>query len=257
MTAPAASIYRGEVMHRRLRPFGHRFVYRVFSFYLDIDRLAEVDASSRLFRYNRAGLVSFRDEDHGARDGSALRPWVESHLAAAGYETGGSIRLLCFPRLFGFAFNPLSVFFCHDRAGRLIAILHEVKNTFGQQHGYLMPANDGPIVRQRAEKIFYVSPFIAMDCTYRFRIAPPAERMAVAIRQSDRDGDLLIATHRGERRPFSDGSLLACLFAYPLMTLKVIGGIHWEALRLWLKGARLHDRPQPPAAEVSLGRSDG
>lgn len=256
MNRTAGAIYRGEVMHRRLRPFGHRFVYRVFSLFLDIDRLGELAGQSRLFRYNRFGLVSFQDRDHGARDGSTLRPWVEHHLAAAGYETGGAISILCFPRLLGFAFNPLSVFFCYDRAGKLIAILHEVKNTFGQQHGYLMPAGDGAVVRQRAEKIFYVSPFIAMDCTYRFRIVPPAERMAVAIRQSDAGGDLLVATHRGERVAFSDANLLRCLLAYPLMTLKVIGGIHWEALRLWLKGARLHERPQPPAVEVSLGRSE-
>ncbi len=254
-TAPAF-IYRGEVMHRRLRPFGHRFVYRVFSLLLDIDRLQEVASGSRLFGYNRPAIVSFQDRDHGARDGGPLRPWVDGHLAAAGYETGGPITLLCFPRLFGFAFNPLSIFFCHDRAGRLMAVLHEVKNTFGQQHGYLLPAGTGRIVRQRADKIFYVSPFIGMDCTYRFRIMPPAERMTVAIRQSDREGDLLVATHRASRVPFSDRNLLTCLFAYPLMTLKVIGGIHWEALRLWLKGARLHERPRPPTVDVSLGRSE-
>lgn len=256
MNRSAGSIYRGEVMHRRLRPFGHRFVYRVFSLFLDIDRLEDLAAQSRIFRYNRFGLISFQDRDHGARDGSPLRPWVERHLAAAGYETGGAISILCFPRLFGFAFNPLSVFFCHDRAGKLMAILHEVKNTFGQQHGYLMPVGDGAVVRQRAEKIFYVSPFIGMDCTYRFRIAPPAERMAIAIRQSDPGGDLLIATHRATRTPFTDGNLMTCLFAYPLMTLKVVGGIHWEALRLWLKGARFHERPQPPVVDVSLGRSE-
>lgn len=253
MSEPAASLYVGEVMHRRLRPFQHRFVYRVFSICIDIDRLQEIASASRLFACNGPGLLSFHDRDHGPRDGTSLRPWIDGQLRAAGLPTGGPIRLLCFPRILGYVFNPLSMFFCHDVSGRLIAILHEVKNTFGEQHGYLIPVSGEGVVRQEAEKLFYVSPFIAMDCRYRFRIVPPGERMAIVIRQSDAEGDLLVATHRARRLAFSDRNLLRCLLGHPLMTLKVISAIHWQALRLWLKGARVHERPPAPASQVTLG----
>ncbi|WP_119421547.1 DUF1365 domain-containing protein [Desertibaculum subflavum] len=256
MSEPAASLYVGEVKHRRLRPFAHRFAYRVFSICLDIDRVSEVAGSSRLFGYNTARPFAFHDRDHGPRDGSRLRPWVERQLRAADLPADGAIRLLCFPRIFGYVFNPLSVFFCHDRAGRLVAILHEVKNTFGEQHAYLIPVAGEGIVRQEAQKQFHVSPFIGMDCRYRFRIRPPGERMSIAIRQSDAAGDLLIATHRARRLPFGDLNLLKCLATHPLMAVKVIGAIHWEGLRLWIKGARLHQRPPAPAEQVTLGRAE-
>ena len=256
MSGPAASLYVGEVMHRRLRPFEHRFAYRVFSICLDIDRVAELARSSRLFDYNRGALFSFHDRDHGPGDGTPLRPWVDAELCAAGLPMGGPIRLLCFPRIFGYVFNPLSVFFCHDTDGRLVAVLHEVKNTFGEQHGYLIPVTNDGVVRQEARKLFHVSPFIDMDCRYRFRIVPPGERLAIVIRQSDAEGDLLVASHRARRLPFSDRNLLKCLARHPLMAIKVIGAIHWEALRLWLKGARLRVRPPAPASAVTVAKAE-
>lgn len=167
-------------------------------------------------------------------------------------------RAALLPRLFGYVFNPLSVYFCHDEDGRLRAILYEVKNTFGQQHGYLLPVDDraaDPWVRQQQAKRFYVSPFLPMDCQYRFRILPPGERVAIAIRQSvnegGRDEPTLAAILTGERRPLDDATLAGMALRLPLLTLKITAAIHWQALRLWWKGARLHRRPPPPPGEVT------
>lgn len=257
MTREASALYFGEVMHKRLRPFVHAFRYRVFSLFIDLDELDACDRELRLFSHNRWNLVSFHDRDHGARDGTALRPWIDTQLAAAGIElAGGPVRILCFPRVFGYVFSPLSIWFCHHADGSLRAILYEVRNTFGGKHGYLIPvareqAGGGPVV-QSADKRFYVSPFIAMDSRYHFRLAVPGERLAVAIRQDVAAGSQLIARQTGRRRPLSDASLLRALFAYPLMTTKVIGSIHWQALRLWIKGAKIELRPATTADAVTL-----
>jgi len=256
-SATPSALYFGKVMHRRLRPFVHAFTYRVFSLYLDLDSLAEDSRRLRLFSHNRWNLFSIHDRDHGARDGSPLKPWIERHLAAAGIDTaGGPVRLLCFPRVLGYVFNPLSIWFCYHADGGLRAVLYEVRNTFGGKHGYLVPLaadhHSGTPIVQGADKNFYVSPFIVMEQHYVFRLAEPGERLAVAIRQGGPQGAQLVARHSGRRRPLSDRMLLLAFLVYPLMTLKVIAAIHWQALRLWLKGARLQPRPPAPSEEVTL-----
>lgn len=251
----AASLYFGRVMHERLLPFRHRFTYRVFSLLLDIDRLPALARGSRLFRHNRFGLFSFFDRDHGPRDGSPLRPWVEAALQAAGLgHAAAQIRIFCFPRLFGYAFNPLSVYFCADAQGRLGAILYEVKNTFGDQHGYLIPVLPGNtgVVEQQADKVFHVSPFLPNDGSYEFRILPPGERIGLHIRHFGTEGLRLFAAQTGRRADFSDSALLGALLRYPLMTLKVIAAIHWQALFIWRRGAAFFRRPAPPASPVSI-----
>lgn len=255
-----SALYFGAVMHHRLIPFKHRFRYRVFSLWLDLDELVGPLKRLKLMPHNRFGLFSFHDRDHGARDGTPLRPWVERLLVEAGLELeGGPIRLLCFPRLLGFVFNPLSVYYCYDRAGTLGALVYEVKNTFGDQHAYVIPVpavrNGGEAISQSCDKTFFVSPFIGMASTYRFRVKEPGERLSVLIRQSVPEGEQLVATLHGERRPLDDRHLLAAFLRYPLMTLKVMGAIHWEALWLWVKGARFHRHPGPPAREASFPTS--
>ncbi len=254
-----ASLYRCRVMHERLAPFRHRFEYRVFSLLLDIDRLADLAARSKLFAYNRFGLLSFHDKDHGPRDGSPLRPWVEAALRGAALEQyGARIKLFCFPRLLGYVFNPLSVYFCYDAENRLGAILYEVKNTFGDQHGYLLDtraSTHGRMISHDAGKVFHVSPFIAKDGDYRFRILPPAESIAIHIRHDGPEGPRLIATQTGRREAFSDAALLKAWLRHPLMTLKVMAAIHWQALFLWRKGAPFFSRPDPPAQPVSLPKT--
>lgn len=250
-----SSLYEGEVMHKRLAPFRHHFAYRVFSLHLDLDELPRLGL--RWFSYNRFNLFSFHDRDHGARDGTPLRSWIEAALSHAGLDLGGGpIRVLCFPRILGYVFNPLTVYFCYDPTEKLRAIVYEVKNTFGDQHGYLIEvpegfSGDGPIL-QECDKLFYVSPFIHMDCRYRFRIVEPGDRLSVLIRQWDQRGELLVATLTGRRSELTDRSLLSVFVRYPLMTLKVIGAIHWEALWIWLKGARFHHRPSPPGKPLTF-----
>jgi len=242
-------------MHRRLRPFRHRLDYRVFYALLDLDRLDELPWP---MRRNRFGLFSFHDRDHGPADGGALRPWAEAQLAARGIAPpGGRMRLLCFPRLLGYAFNPLSIWFCHAPDGRLAALIYEVRNTFGDRHCYVLEAGAGAgPVTQVQPKEFHVSPFIGMEGTYRFRVMPPDGRLSVLIRQSDPEGELLVAALTGTRRPMTAGTLLSAFAAHPLMTLKVVGAIHWEALKLWLKGARFHRRPEPPVRTSTPAAGD-
>lgn len=244
---PQSCLYFGEVMHRRRRPVRHRFVYRVFSLLLDLDEIPALGRRLRVLSHNRFNLFSFDDRDHGFRDGSAVRPWVEQQLCGAGIVCDAAkIFVLCFPRIFGYVFNPLTIYWCHDAGGVLRAIVYEVKNTFGEQHAYALPVRgvraDGTI-GQQADKEFYVSPFIDMDMRYDFQLKAPEARLSVAIRESDAAGELLVATQVGQRRILSDSGLLRAFFAFPLMTLKVIAGIHWEALRLWRKGAALVARP--------------
>lgn len=253
---PQSCLYEGEVMHCRLRPARHRFVYRVFSLLLDIDEIPRLAGRLVLFSHNRFNLVSFSDRDHGPRDGSPLRPWVERHLTAQGIDLhGGRILIHCLPRLLGYVFNPLSTYWCYDAEGRLRALFYEVKNTFGEQHTYLLrvpPGHsaDAPI-HQRAAKIFYVSPFIGMEATYRFRVREPEDRLSIHIREGDDGGDFLVATHTGARRPLGDRALLRAGLLFPLVTLKVIAAIHWQAFKLWRKGVRLQGRPEAPLPEVT------
>jgi DUF1365 family protein len=262
---PDATLYRGEVMHMRLQPFGHRFHYRVFSLLLDVDRLEAVAAPLRLFSVDRFNVFAFHRRDHGARDGSALRPWVEARLAEAGLPAPARILLLSTPRMFGHAFNPLSLFWCYDAAGRLESVVYEVKNTFGDQFPYALPATpdaDGA-VRHAQPKEFFVSPFIDMDQTYRFTLRPPGARLSVRIKQANAQGDYLIATQNGTAAPLTDRALARLALTTPWATVKVLAAIHWQALRLWLKGATflghpgddrvVQRRPQATTASTAAG----
>ena len=246
LDAPAA-LYVGEVMHARLKPMGHRFSYRVMSLLIDLDRLTEADRLSRLFGVNRAALYSFHESDHGARDGSPLRAYTQRCATEHGIDlSGGRVLLLCYPRLLGYTFNPLSVYFCYRASGELALLIYEVRNTFGDIHAYVLPVKPGEMsragVRQQQDKLFYVSPFIEMAMRYHFRVLPPGQRIQLRILETDRNGPLLAATFTGLRRALSTGQLWRSFFALPLVTVKIVAAIHWEALRLWLKGARLVPR---------------
>ncbi len=242
-------------MHHRLRPIGHRFTYRVFSLFLDLDEAASVGKRLWLLSVERPNLLSFWARDHGARDGSPLEPWVRDRLADAGIVLDQPrIRLLCFPRLLGYVFNPLSIYFCYE-PDRLAAIVYEVKNTFGGQHAYafrVRRAGSGDrLIAHGCAKEFYVSPFIDMAARYEFHLAEPGRRLAVVIKETERGLPLLIASQSGERRPLTDRAILACLATDLFMTFKVFLGIHIEALRLWRKGAPFFARmPHPVPADV-------
>ena len=249
-------LYEGKVMHRRLAP-AHRFGYRLFWLLVDLDELDRLDRDIPLLAVNRAGLCSFHERDHGPRDGTPLRPWIEARLAEAGIDIAdGTVRLLCLPRILGYAFNPLSIWFCHDGDGRLAAVLYEVANTFGERHCYLFRMDGAPAPHGCAKE-FYVSPFTDMATRYAFRLLPPDAAMSLHIRQYADDGagepvDVLIATMAGRRVALSGRTLVSALRRYPLVTVKVIAGILWEAGRLWRKGARPRPRPAPPADPVTI-----
>jgi uncharacterized protein len=254
---PAASLYFGEVMHARLKPIGHRFSYRVMSLLIDLDRLDDADRQTRLFGVNRAALYSFHEKDHGERDGSSLRIYAQRRAAACGVDlTGGRVLLLCYPRLLGFTFNPLSAYFCYRADGELALMMYEVRNTFGDIHAYALAVKPGELseagLRQQQDKLFYVSPFIDMPMRYHFRISPPAADVKLRILETDGAGPLLAATFHGRRRDLGAAQLLRSFFALPLVTLKIVAAIHWEALRLWIKGARLVPRSMSATGHTAL-----
>lgn len=231
-----SALYAGQVVHARLRPKRHRLNYRVFSLLLDLDEIDGLARRLRLFGYNSAGVFSFHDKDHGD-GGGELRGWVAAQLHAAGIAMAAPrVTLLCYPRIFGYVFNPLTVWFCSD-GDELRAILYEVHNTFGERRTYVIRVAPGAkAVEQSCAKELYVSPFVPMDCVYQFHIEPPGEKVLIRIDETDPHGMLLRASFAGERKALTDGALLRALFAYPLMTLKVTAAIHWEALKLWAKG---------------------
>jgi DUF1365 family protein len=261
MMDPAA-LYLGEVMHARLKPVGHRFSYRVLSLLIDLGRLEEAGRLSRLFGVNRTALYSFHESDHGPRDGSPLRLYAQRRAAEHGIDLdGGRVWLLCYPRLLGFTFNPLSVYFCHRAGGELALVIYEVRNTFGELHAYVLPVKPGEIsaagIRQQQEKLFYVSPFIEMAMRYHFRVTPPSERVRLRILETDREGPLLAATFSGHRRTLTSLALVRTFFALPLVTFKIVAAIHWEAIRLWLKGTRRVPRPNAATANFNPALATG
>lgn len=253
----ASALYVGSVIHRRLRPRPHRLRYRMYSLLLDLDRLDDLTQQLRLFSRGHFNLFSFHDRDYAAGTDEPLRAQIERHLDAAGIDlAGGAIRLLTMPRILGFAFNPLSVYFCHDRCGVLRATLYEVNNTFGERHSYLLPVDRAAAtVRQACAKNFHVSPFLGMDMHYAFRIADTERTLSIAITASDTTGPIVIAVHNARRRELTDMALVRVFVTHPLLTLKVGAGILWEAFRLWTKRVPVHDRPRPPEVPVTIVRS--
>lgn len=252
--AEAAAFYSAQVMHRRTRP-AYRFVYRVFYLLLDIDRVDEGLAPLRLLSHNRFNWMSFHERDFGPGEERPLRPWIEALLQRHGIAlAGGCVRLLCMPRVLGYVFNPISVFFCEHADGTLRAILCQVNNTFGERHYYLLADGGRSMAYEAAhsaEKVLHVSPFIGMSARYRFRFTRPGERLALVIREARDAQVFLSAALSGRRRPLDDRTLLAHGVGRPLMTLKVIAAIHWQALKIWRRGGRFHRKPPPPRTEVS------
>ncbi len=252
--------YVGAVSHRRLKPVSHRFSYKVFSMLINIDELDRLDETSKWFSHNKFGLMAFMDKDHGPKDGGQLRPWIKAKLLDNGFDFQlGKIQVLCFPRLFGFVFNPLSIWYCYDSDDQPRAILYEVRNTFGEWRGYLLPTdqqkpqND---IRHSCDKAFYVSPLMTMDCRYHFHLNVPSEKLMVGIRETRENERTLLAAQTGQAVSFSDKNLLKIFYRHPLMYFKIIAGIHWEALRTLIKGAKFYFNPRGKTGDVISTRDD-
>ena len=238
---PNEVIYTGKIMHMRLIPKKHKFQYRFFSLFLDIDILDQPKNNLSFFSVNKFNLFSFYESDHGSRDGRPLRPWIDDQLKRKKMPGADKIFLLSFPRMFGYVFNPFSAYFCYTN-GLLSSIIYEVKNTFGDQITYIKTANPkkSELIQHDQEKKMYVSPFIEMAQVYSFSLKPPGKKLSIRISQSGKDGETLVATQNGKAIELNNFNLLRCLITQPLMTFKVIFGIHWEALLLFLKGMKFH-----------------
>lgn len=248
-----SAIYVGKVSHRRKAPFQHRLRYRTYSLLIDLDELGTVTKRNRLLSHNRWNLFSIHDKDHGPRDGSSLRPWINRQLEAAGIDLdGGRVEVLLLPRILGYTFNPLTTWFCHHSDGSLRAVLYEIHNTFGHSHSHLVPIEGEAPHRHSFAKELHVSPFFDQAGKYSFTLRPPHDRFSVSIDYGSNTEELLTATMTGVKRPLSDAGLARVFFSHPLLTLKVIVGIHWQALRLLKKGARYRPIPEPPAQRVTV-----
>jgi DUF1365 family protein len=250
----AARILFGRVFHCRRRPVRHAFAYPVFFLRVPLSTMAT--AGRGIFSVDRPNLLSLQSRDHGARDGSPLEPWVRARLAQAGVRSAdGEILLQAFPRVLGFVFNPIAIFYCHDRAGSLRAVLCEVSNTFRERHNYVLAHGDGrPIAPRdwlRAEKVFHVSPFCAVEGFYRFRFAGDAAGQFAQIDYHDRDGKLLVTAIDGTAEMIGVRSLAKAFLGYPFLTAGVVARIHWQALRLWLRRVPFFSKPEPPLQETT------
>jgi uncharacterized protein len=241
----SSCIYAGHVTHRRLRPRVHRLRYRVFWLLLDLDDIDGLSEKLRIFSRNHFNLIGFFDRDHGAGSAVPLRTQAETLLRRAGCQPDdvATIKLLCMPRIMGYGFNPLSIYFCYRRDGALEAIIYEVHNTFGERHSYAVAGHGATSkVEQRCEKEFYVSPFLSMEMSYAFHVSLPGAYVSIAIHGSERDRPVIAASLSAKRQELSEMALLKASITHPLLTLKVIAAIHWHALRLILKGFRTHSK---------------
>ena len=244
MVTPQPGLYVGTVRHRRFSPQPHAFRYGLFMTLLDIDRLPEQMAVSWLTGYNRRGLATFHERDHFGDPTKTLRARVQESAAHTGRSLpDGPIFLLTHLRYAGYVFNPISLFYCYDHAFRLHSVLAEVNNTFGGRHTYWLAGQldaTAPL-RARVAKELYVSPFMPLDMTYDFVLTPPGERLLVHMNvehtgASMRGPRCFDATLQLEYRSWTSREIRRALVRFPLMTAKVIAAIHWEALRLSLKG---------------------
>ena len=233
-------IYSGQVIHTRFKPKKHYFKYKVFSLLIDLDEINKINNNLNFFSYNKFNLISFFDKDHGNRDGSNVKEWVKENLIKKNIKFQNiRVEILCYPRILGYVFNPLSILYVYNENDALISIFYEVKNTFGEQHTYIFETQDQKIIKNKCDKKFYVSPFIDMECEYNFSVTKPGDSISVIINQHDKEGKLLFASQDGKSQDLTSKNLILNYLRHPLMTFKVIVAIHYEAFKLWFKKVKL------------------
>ena len=241
MSNLSSCIYPGFVTHKRFKPKRHFFSYKTFSLLIDLNEISDLDKKIKFFSYNKFNILSFYNIDHGPRDGSSITKWIKKILSKKKISiNGGTIKLLCYPRLFGYVFNPLSIFYCYDKNSKLKTVLYEVKNTFNEQHTYIFRIKESSeVILHNCKKKFYVSPFIEMKTFYNFRLSRPKKKIKILIKQTDKNGLLLVAQQIGQKVTLNNRNLLYEFLKHPLMSFKIIVAIHFEAFRLWKKGVKL------------------
>ena len=248
-------LYECIVFHRRIEPKRHEFRYKVFYALIDLDELELIGERLKLLTVNRPGLYGFYEKDHISRGSSSIRENISRYLETQGIKTPlGRIRLLTLPRILGYVFNPISIYFCDDLNGNPLTSVAEVGNTFGEWKPYLVPLTDGGTFHNRVVKYFYVSPFSDLDLEFDFRFRLPGERLQIEIDDYRGETRELMSTLSGKILPLTDGNLLLFSFKYPFLTLQVIFGIHWHALRLWIMGLRAHRKEANPELQRNVHR---
>jgi DUF1365 family protein len=254
-----AQIAVGEVRHARHRPKRNAFRYPAYFVRLPMRRLDDALQGQHLLSHNRFNLLSFHDADHGdKRRPMSLVAWITDLLHGEGIaDVDGEIWLHTFPRVLGYAFKPVSFWFCHRVDGGLRAVVCEINNTFGERHCYLLAHRDGRAIAYGEEltatKIFHVSPFCSVTGGYRFRFVNRDDRTVARI-EYDEDGNrapLISTSLSGYLQPISNRALASAFIRMPLFSFGVIARIHWQATRLWWKRIPLLSKPEPPAVEVS------
>ena len=204
-----SKIYSGQVIHTRFKPKKHYFKYKVFSLLIDLDEINKINNNLNFFSYNKFNLISFFDKDHGNRDGSNVKEWVKENLIKKKIKFQNiRVEILCYPRIFGYVFNPLSILYIYNENNELISIFYEVKNTFGEQHTYIFETKDQTLIKNKCNKKFYVSPFIDMECEYNFSVTKPGDSISVIINQYDKEGKLLFASQDGKSQDLTTKNLI-------------------------------------------------
>tara|TARA_B110000238_G_scaffold6954_1_gene7097 strand:- start:291 stop:1058 length:768 start_codon:yes stop_codon:yes gene_type:complete len=233
-------IYTGSVIHKRFKPKIQAFNYKVFTLLIDLSEIDSLNKNLKIFSHNKFNIISFFNKDHGPRDGSSLKNWVVNNLKINNIQTNDiQIKILCYPRIFGYVFNPLSVFYIYDKNSDLISVLYEVKNTFGEQHTYIFKIKkEDNLIQHVCKKKFHVSPFIQMNCVYFFRLLKPSNKISVIIDVQDPKGKILYASQDGIKSELNNYNLIKSYLQHPLMTFKIIMAIHFEAFKLWAKGIK-------------------
>lgn len=253
---PALRLLRGHTVHQRSIPFKHRFKYGLALIDIDIDRLDQAGKVSRLFGVDRPGLFSFQARDHAARDGQPLRPWAELQFHEAGISLeGGAIRLVTFPRHAFYKFAPISLWLGHGPDGDLRGILYEVNNTFGETHIYAAATPGAGRHQHEADKAFHVSPFFDVSGAYRFTLNTSEDGLNLVVATFKDGAQTHVATIAAKARPTTSTSFARLAIAKPLSSLMVSMAIHWQALKLWIKGAKYHSKPKQSSVRTTIARS--
>ncbi len=254
MSSLNSCLYVGEVMHRRLAPVRHELRYKVYNLFIDVDEIDKISKQLKLLSYNRFNFFSLNDRNFGLGDGTSIKDYMWSLVKrSSGGDRIKRIFMFCYPSVLGRVFNPLTTYYCFDQQDRLHLMIYEVSNTFGERHSYVVPVDETN--QQSCEKRFYVSPFNKVEGHYDFTIQSPADELKLGIRLTDSNGPCLNAWFSGTKQELTDQALLRSFLSLPLLPLKIIGGIHWEALKLWIKGMRLQRRPKPLAPPISFSKT--